>query len=355
VPESPTLAPGSTFAEDYRVERRLSEGAQGEVYVVEQLSTRRLRALKLMPEEVVSRPELRRRFETEARVGAKIDSDHVVEVIASGVEARSGSPWIVMELVDGDDLYGFVEKQGPRPPAEVRELLGQLCHALAAAHKANIVHRDLKPENVLLAKPRQRGKTFMVKIIDFGVARVLAESRTANMTQSVLGTPLWMAPEQVTPGVPITPAADVWSLGLLAYFLLTARYYWNTAYEPEASLWRILNEVCVTNMPPASERAAEQGCADLLPPGFDAWFARCVARIAEERFAEAGAAFEALEKLLPPPPPRSVSRSSLPEVAPVTARSASLPELVPVAEVGPVPVEAPRGFWAAVMGWLRKR
>jgi serine/threonine protein kinase len=180
----------------------------------------------------------------------------------------------------------------------VREILGQLCHALGAAHRASIVHRDLKPDNVFLAKPRQRGPGVMVKIIDFGVARMQLEAKTAAATQTMLGTPLWMAPEQVTPGAPIKPAADVWSLGLIAYYLLTARSFWLTAYEPEASIWRILNEVCVTAMPSASARAKEQGCAELLPEGFDGWFARCVDRDQNERFADANAAYEALEELL---------------------------------------------------------
>ncbi|MFT3773581.1 MAG: serine/threonine-protein kinase [Minicystis sp.] len=310
--DAPTLDPGTVFAGDYRVERLLSEGAQGAVYAVEQLSTRRPRALKLMLPGLVERPEMRRRFDIEARVGARIESDHVVEVIASGIDAATGAPWIVMELLDGVELGDHVTQKGPLPRAEVREIFGQLCHAVGAAHRASIVHRDLKPENVILARPRQRGPKFMVKVIDFGVARMVAEAaKTASKTQSILGTPLWMAPEQVTPGAPIKPAADVWSLGLIAYYLLTGRAYWLTAYEPEASVWRILNEVCVTAMPAASARAAEQGCAELLPDGFDAWFARCVDRDQEKRFADATAAYEALEKLLPAPPPPRGSMPSL--------------------------------------------
>jgi serine/threonine protein kinase len=293
------------FAEDYRVERLLSQGGQGSLYVVEQISTRRARALKLMRPELVGRPDLRRRFDTEARVGARIESDHVVDVIASGIEGETGTPWLVMELLEGEELGARVEAKGPLPPAEVREVFGQLCHALGAAHRVPIIHRDLKPENVLLSKPRRRNAPPLVKVIDFGVARMMAEVKTANRTQSMLGTPLWMAPEQVTPGAPITPAADVWSLGLLAFYALTGRSFWLAGEEADAGVWKILNEVCVLPIPSASARAAEQGRGDLLPAGFDAWFARCVDRDAAQRFPDAAGAYEALEPLLPEPAPRS--------------------------------------------------
>jgi serine/threonine protein kinase len=272
----PKLEPGAVFADDYRVARRLSEGGQGALYVVEQLSTQRQRALKLMQPELVTRPELRKRFEIEAHVGARIKSDHIVDVIASGVDAGTGAPWIVMELLEGEDLSARVDREGPIPPEEVRQIFDQLCHALGAAHEAAIVHRDLKPENVFLARPRRRGPTFMIKVIDFGVARMVAAAQTANATQSMLGTPLWMAPEQVTPGTPVGPAADVWSLGLLAFYTLTGRPYWTTASEEKAGVWRILNEVCVVPLVPASARAGDR--KHRLPAGFDAWFARCVDR-----------------------------------------------------------------------------
>jgi serine/threonine protein kinase len=320
---APTLEPGSIFAQDYRIDRLLSEGGQGAVYAATQLSTKRPRALKLMLPELVANAEMKRRFDIEARVGARIDSDHVVEVIASGVDAATGAPWIVMELLEGEELGDRVGREGPLPRADVREILGQLCHALGAAHRASIIHRDLKPDNVYLTKSRQRGPGFMVKVIDFGVARMQLEAKTAAATQTMLGTPLWMAPEQVTPGAPIKPAADVWSLGLIAYYLLTARSFWLTAYEPEASIWRILNEVCVTAMPAASARAREQGCAELLPEGFDGWFARCVDRDQDQRFADADAAYEAFEALFGGPSPRTSipsPRTSIP--SPRTSNSA---------------------------------
>jgi serine/threonine protein kinase len=357
VPDAPTLEPGSVFAQDYRVDRLMVEGAQGSIYAVEQVSTRRPRALKLMLPALVQSPEMRRRFEIEAHVGARIESDHVVEVIASGIDAPSGAPWLVMEMLDGVELGDHVVQGGPVPPGDVREIVGQLCHALGAAHRAGIVHRDLKPENVILSRPRQRGSRFMVKVIDFGVARMLVEAaKTAAATQSILGTPLWMAPEQVTPGVPIRPAADVWSLGLITYYLLTGRSFWMTAYEPEASIWRILNEVCVTTMPSASARAGEQECAELLPAGFDAWFGRCVDRDQDRRFADATEAYEALEALLPAPPRSSrTSSESLPGIA-VPARSSrtsseSLPGVAapPTRPGAPLALPAPRPAAAGVL------
>ncbi|APR83537.1 Putative serine/threonine-protein kinase pknH [Minicystis rosea] len=347
VGSAPLLEAGAVFAEDYRVVRLLSEGAQGAVYAVEQLSTKRPRALKLMLPELVERAEMRRRFDIEARVGARIESDHIVEVIASGIDATTGAPWIAMELLDGVELGEHVTEKGPIARTDVREILGQLCHALGAAHRAAIVHRDLKPENVILARPRQRGAKYMVKVIDFGVARMVAEAaQTANATQSILGTPLWMAPEQVTPGAPIRPAADVWSLGLIAYYLLTGRAYWLTAYDPEASVWRILNEVCVTAMPSASARAQEQGAEELLPEGFDAWFSRCVDRDQDKRFADATIAFEALEKLLPAPPPRTSSPSFRGSDPGMRSSDAGV-RIVEAGAAPPAPANAPRPLAAS--------
>lgn len=293
------LQPGVVFAGDFRVIGPLREGGMGAVYVVEQLSTSKQRALKVMLPELVAEPSLRRRFEAEARVGARIRSDHVVEVIASGVDAASGAPWLVMELLEGEDLEAHARRRGPLPPAEVQAILEQLCHALGAAHREGIVHRDLKPENIFLAAPRRAGISFMVKVLDFGIARIAAEARTtSSATTAILGTPLWMAPEQAQPGALVTPAADVWALGLIVYRLLTGRCFWRTAYAEAPSLLMLMNEAFVLPMPSASRRAAEDGCAELVPAGFDAWFERCTSRDPGARFEDATRAFEALGPVL---------------------------------------------------------
>ncbi len=319
------LQPGEVFAGDYRVAKKLGEGGMGAVYEAEQISTRRRRALKLMLPELVEKPDIRARFEREARVGADIESDHVVEVIASGVDAGSGAPWLVMELLDGEGLEAYVARRGFLPPAEVRDVLDQICHALGAAHEKGIVHRDLKPENVFLAKPRRRGVPFVVKILDFGIAKIVAEVKTtSSKTRGILGSPMWMAPEQADPSKPIGPRADVWALGLVAFHLLTGRYFWKTASVESASVWMLMNEAFGLPMPSASARAAEYGCAERLPPGFDAWFARCVARDASERFADATKANDALAPILGGPASLTPTPPPMQEQAPPPAPPPSL-------------------------------
>jgi serine/threonine protein kinase len=293
------LAPGSIFAGDYRVIRPLRAGGMGSLYIVEQLSTNKLRALKRMLPGIGAQPALRRRFELEAKVGARIQSDHVVEVIASGIDPSSEAPFLVMELLEGEDLAAYVERKGALSPAEVRAIAEPIGHALGEAHRASIVHRDLKPANVFLAAPRRRGIPFMVKVLDFGIARIVAEAQTTSgATQAAIGTPLWMAPEQADPGEPITPATDVWALGLLVFWMLTGRFFWKSAYAESATVMMFMREAFGGAIPPASARAAELGCSELLPEGFDAWFARCVAERAAARFCNAMDAYLALEPLL---------------------------------------------------------
>jgi serine/threonine protein kinase len=293
------LAPGSIFASDFKVIRPLRSGGQGALYVVEQLSTSKLRALKLMLPELVAQPQSRKRFELEAKIAARIQSDHVVESIASGVDVKTSVPWLVMELLEGEDLAALISRRKHLPPAEVLEIFGQLCHALGEAHRQGIVHRDLKPENIFLSNSRRRGMPFMVKVLDFGIARVMAEAKTqSGATVTGLGTPMWMAPEQTIPGGRIEPSTDVWPIGLLVFRMLTGYLFWKAPYDPGASVLMLMAEAFMHPMPAATARAAEYNCADRLPPDFDTWFAKCVARDMDGRYKDAAEAYAALEPLL---------------------------------------------------------
>ena len=303
------LQPGAIFAQDFRVVRPLSQGGMGAVYVVEQLSTGNQRALKLMHPQLVTNAELRQRFVQEAKVGARIKSDHVVQVVAAGVDGEL--PWLAMELLEGDDLARVLARRGALPVDEVREIFGQLCHALGAAHAVNIVHRDLKPENVFLADSRRAGVPFTVKVLDYGIAKLVADVQTHHT--SALGTPLWMAPEQTEAGGNICAATDVWALGLLAFRMLTGSYYWRVANGETSSAMALMREVVFEPLVPASARAAEYGRT--VPRGFDEWFARCVVREIPARFSDARAAGDALDALLRAAPmamPMTVAMSATP-------------------------------------------
>lgn len=290
------LPAGTVVGGDFVVVRPLDEGGMGAVYLVEQRSTGKTRALKVMHREIAADPGLQKRFEQEAKVGARIKSDHVVDVVAAGVDAALGLPFLVMELLDGEDLRHRIDTRGALPADEVRALFEQICHALAAAHAAGIVHRDIKPENVFVARAQRAGASpFTVKVLDFGIAKVTAEAGT-RATRGAVGSPLWMAPEQTQPG-PVTPAADVWALGLLAYELLTGRRFWRAANEADGTTAQLLREIVLDPIPSATLRAREHNVERRLPKGFDAWLARCLHREPAGRFADAGAAWRAMKRM----------------------------------------------------------
>ncbi|MBK6461229.1 MAG: serine/threonine protein kinase [Myxococcales bacterium] len=292
------LQPGSVFGKDFRIIRHLSSGGMGSVFVVEQLSTGKERALKVMHTEFSTDEAHRTRFESEARVSASIESDHVVEVLAAGVDAESNIPWLVMELLRGETLDDHVTHRGPMTISAVRECAKQLRHALEQAHLLGLVHRDLKPENLFLASARREDVPFTLKILDFGIAKWAQEAKGTLKNSQMLGSPLWMAPEQLQTGALISPATDVWALGLIAYFLLTGTHYWATANSPDPSITGLLIEIASSPMTPPSERAAQFAPRSPVPEGFDAWFARTTHRTMSARFEHAGPCLEAFIALI---------------------------------------------------------
>ena len=289
----PEVPYGTVIGRDYMIVRPLNKGSQAALYVVEQLSTASQRAMKLLRREYVSDETLYKRFEREAQVAAKIPSEHVVQVIAAGIDAKLNIPWISMELLEGQNLGDHVSEVGPLPKNAVLTILEQLCHAVAAAHSLGIVHRDLKPANVFLSNANRVGTKTTVKVLDFGVAKIIAESLTLSGVQ--LGTPAWMAPEQ-TRGDPAMPTTDVWALGLIAFYMFTGKPFWR-ATQGQGGLdqhMAVMREIGNDPIPIASIRALELGVPGKLPVGFDPWFAQCVARLQSDRFMNAGAAFRAL-------------------------------------------------------------
>ena len=296
----PQLEPGAIFAGDYRVVRTLAEGGMGAVYVVDQLSTGKSRALKLMRPEVAHDAASRQRFELEARVGARIQSDHVVEIHSAGVD--NGTPYLVMEMLDGEDLESRIQRGGALAATEARDLFEQLCHAISAAHSAGIVHRDLKPANIFLQRTKRAGDAgrLNVKVLDFGIAKLVAESQTRGQTVGMIGTPAWMAPEQTELGK-ITAAADIWALGLILYYVLTGQSYWLAAGDPQSTLTQLLKEMVMGPLPPASQRARAQGHGGSIPPEVEAIIGRCLMRDPKQRLDDAQVFWSALSSALAAP------------------------------------------------------
>jgi serine/threonine protein kinase len=356
------LAAGSIFARDFRVVAPVAEGGMGAVYAVEQLSTGKRRALKVMQPQLIPDARARERFVLEARIGSQIESEHVVDVVASGIDEPTGMPWIAMELLEGVDLAEHVKQRGCLPPHETYEVISQLCEGLGAAHARGIVHRDLKPENVFISTSKRRGVPFIVKILDFGIAKVTHDNQTSATGTSAMGSPLWMAPEQTESGTRLRPATDVWALGLMAFWMLTGRSYWRAGNQAEIALTPVFTEVLVLPLDPPSVRAVQMGLGHLVPPAFDAWFFRCVARNHDQRFVDATQAIASLtpyfslieassaRRMIPqtvamqsvPPPPMGASSTM---GAADTIASATVPTPIPRTSFQPAYDSAPASHY----------
>jgi serine/threonine protein kinase len=215
------LPEGTVFQGRYRVSRLIKAGGMGAVYEVKDERSDRKRALKVLLPNLFADADMRARFEREAKVTGDVESEHLVEVFDAGVDDATESPFIVMELLRGEDLETLLRRSGPLSTPEVVVLMGQVAMALDKMHGAGVVHRDLKPENLFLTR-RDDGSP-RVKILDFGLAKVIAGASPASGTTRVIGTPQYMSPEQMGGQQNIGPRADLYALGHIAYTLLVGR------------------------------------------------------------------------------------------------------------------------------------
>ncbi len=318
---SEVLEAGTVFANEWRVVKLLHAGAISHVYEAEQTSTGARRALKVVHAPVGIDPKFREAFVEEARRASRVQSEHVAEVLSCGIDQASDKPYVALELLEGPSLAAIVSERGALPPGEVLTLVTQLGHALTAAHDAGVIHRDLKPEGIILARSHAAGAPQRVEVQFVGAGKVASEA--LHNTTAAMGRPLWMAPEQSETDAKPSPATDVWTLGLLTFWLLTGRHYWKTGRDMGSAAMTLLREVLYEPLPPASQRAEELGLTAPLPPGFDEWFGRCVAREQEQRFAHARDAIRALLPLLQAVAPAV----PLPPAAPAVAASVPPPRI----------------------------
>ncbi len=230
-----TLPGGTLLAGRYLLEKRLGRGAMGQVYLArdQNLVTRRV-AVKTVRPDILSDEDLQEgeaiaRFEREARAAASIRHPNVVDVTDFG-KSEEGVFFLVMEYVEGETLYQLLRREGTLNVHRTASLLRQIAAGVEAAHDQGILHRDLKPANIFIMQQRRKsGGTDdgFVKVGDFGLAKIVHSDRSETVTgpasQGIIGTPEYMAPEQMQPGVPLDVRADVYALGTIAYHMLGGR------------------------------------------------------------------------------------------------------------------------------------
>ncbi len=289
------LAVGSVFVGRYLVERRMAVGGMGAVYEVVHIETNRRRALKVMHAHYVSSDELRARFRQEARVAAEIESEHIVDIFDAGIDEATGMPFLVMELLRGEDLGKLVKRVGALSREDVVRYLYETSLALDLTHQARIVHRDLKPDNLFLSE-RGRGRP-RVKVLDFGIAKIVKDAHTQANATRALGTPLYMAPEQFLLQSAVSGATDIFALGMIAFTLLVGKPYWFKESKMAGEVIAFAIHASHGPTESAVSRAWELYGVE-LPKDFDAWFFQATAANPTERFASAGEAVIALADAL---------------------------------------------------------
>jgi serine/threonine-protein kinase len=275
---------GDVISGKYRVERVVGMGGMGVVLAVTHLQILEPYAIKFLLPKAARDPETAARFLREARAAVRIKSEHIARVSDVG-QTEEGTPFIVMELLEGSDLGELVAERGRLPIADAVEYVLQACEGIAEAHALGIIHRDLKPTNLFLTT-RSDGMPF-VKVLDFGISKAPAEGLqhpTLTDTSSVFGSPAYMSPEQIRSAKNVDARSDVWSLGVILHELLTGE----VPFEGETA-GAVLSAIAAD--PPTRLRARRQDASEEL----EALVLRCLSKSAAERFANVGELAAALE------------------------------------------------------------
>lgn len=220
--ESALFQPGHVVDGKYKIIRVIGRGGMGVVYEAHHLLLAQSVALKVVLPEIAGHPEIVARFMSEARNSAKIESDHVARVMDVG-KLENGIPFMVMELLTGQDLDAILTSEGALDATRVVDLMLETLDGVASAHALGIIHRDLKPGNLFVS--RKGSRLTRVKVLDFGISKNLGAAQFAGShvtsTSSIVGSPAYMSPEQLRGSKQIDARADIWSLGVIAYQLVT--------------------------------------------------------------------------------------------------------------------------------------
>lgn len=268
------IQPGTVVAERYRLVRPLERGGMGAVWLADHLQLEAPVAVKFMMLSVAQQAGMQARFEREAKAAAQIRSPYVVHIYDHGID--DGTPFIVMEFLEGEDLRRRTRGKRMLAPSEAVRICEEVCKGLGRAHELGIVHRDLKPANIFLAAPDA-----MVKILDFGIAKETGKRRVVDgettTTGQVLGSPHYMSPEHAR-GLPVDGRSDLWSLAVILYRAMTGERPFDGH-----DIGDLIVRICTDPIPKASALQPELG------PAVDAFFDKAFQRDPALRFQDARA------------------------------------------------------------------
>jgi serine/threonine protein kinase len=284
---------GDVIAGKYRVDGVVGRGGMGVVLSAEHIQLKQQVALKILLLQGLDearRKDARARFVKEGQAAARLTSDHVVRIFDVGT-LDDGVPFLVMELLRGDDLATVIRRQGAAPVEVALDYVAQACDAIGEAHALGIVHRDLKPSNLFVC--RKNDGRALIKVLDFGISKVIQSEDdpfegNLTATRAMVGSPLYMSPEQLRNAKRVDPRTDVWSLGMILYELLTG----GPAFEADSLLGLT---AAVAADPPVPPRVRRPDISEAL----DALVLRCLEKEPAKRFQSISGLLEAILPLLP--------------------------------------------------------
>jgi len=281
----PEVLPGQIVGGKWKIVAPIGRGGMGAVFEGQNISIGKKVALKFIDAEFARQPEIASRFQREAEAASLVESAHIVHIFDSGA-TESGIPYIVMELLRGEDLRARLRRMGRLPKEEAVHIVAQTLRGLYRAHEAGIVHRDLKPDNIFLVD--RDDDPLFAKIVDFGISKMMrrpGDATTSTLTRQgvVLGTPFYMSPEQAQALPNLDVRTDLWSIGAILYECLAGRPpHLGDAYE------QIIVSICTTDAPPL--RSIDPS----IPEALAAIVHRALARNVNQRFQTAKEMLDAL-------------------------------------------------------------